>query len=180
MLNLSVKVKSTCGLDMDHLQHLGLRLTSSCNTQFHGKPFYLFNTATMEYEQYVNRLKNGDFNLLRTDIYFPKDQQYSFSGNRVAYDKRIINDTTPRVSNSRLSIPLQRSEEPIHGMHQLSADFLKKQLDQLQKKDRNPSVLNSDLVQRNHKIRPSQRLASPVEARQSIPTGRPLRPAFIR
>ena len=44
-LNLSMNM-STCGLDLNHLQHLGLRPASSCDTRCHGTPFYIFNSAT--------------------------------------------------------------------------------------------------------------------------------------
>ena len=68
--------------------------------QCHGTPFYLFNSDQKEYEPYVNRLQHGRFTLLRADIYFPQDQQYTYKGHCVAYDERIINDTTPRTVNT--------------------------------------------------------------------------------
>ena len=64
----------------------------------------------MEYEPYVNKLQHGDFTLLRADIYFSPDQQYDYYGRQVAYDGRIVNGMAPRVSNSRLSIPLPEIE----------------------------------------------------------------------
>ena len=63
-LNQSIRF-STYGLNLHLLQQLGLRPASSCDTQCHGTPFYMFNTMTMEYEPHVNYLKDGSFNLLR-------------------------------------------------------------------------------------------------------------------
>ena len=83
----------------------------------------MFNTMTMEYEPNVNNLKDGRFNLLRADYFFPLTQQ-TFNGQRVAYDGRIINDMAPRVSNNPWTMPIRRSEEPSYGMHQLPADRL--------------------------------------------------------
>ena len=94
---------------------------------------FLFNSEKKEYEPYVNWLNNGVFALIQADIYFPQAQQYTYTGHRVAYDGRIINETTPHVSDNQLSIPLSRSEEPSLKMHQLPDDRLQKQLDQLQK-----------------------------------------------
>ena len=71
----------------------------------------MFNTMTMDYEPHVNYLLDGSYGLLRADYFFPLPQQY-FNGQRVAYDGRIINNMVPRVPNDRLSLPLQRSEEP--------------------------------------------------------------------
>ena len=53
----------------------------------------------MEYEPYTNKLKDGDFTLLRAYIYFSAEQQYDHYGRQVAYDGRIINGMAPRVSN---------------------------------------------------------------------------------
>ena len=92
-LNQSIRT-STYGLNLHLLQQLWLRPASSCDTQCHGTPFYVFNTMTMDYEPYVNNLKDGNFNLLRADHFFPPQQQYDYYGRRVAYDGRIINDTT--------------------------------------------------------------------------------------
>ena len=84
-LNRSLK-KSNFGLDLNQLQQLGLRLSSSCDTQCHGTPFSIFNSATREYEPYVNKLQHGDFKLHRADFYFSPDQQYTSAGQRVAFD----------------------------------------------------------------------------------------------
>ena len=73
---------------------------------------------------YLNNLQDGNFNLLRADYFFPPPQLYDYYGRRVAYDGRIINDMAPRVSNDRLSMPLQRSEEQSYGMYQMPADRL--------------------------------------------------------
>ena len=100
--------------------------------------FYIFNSPTEEYEPYVDKSQKGDLNLLRADYDFPQDRHYTYNGRRVAYDKRIINDTTPRVSISRVSIPFQHYEETSHGIYgiyQLPAKRLQQQL------DRNLSVL---------------------------------------
>ena len=78
---------------------------------------------TMDYEPYVNYLLEGSYGLLRADYFFPMPQQY-FNGQRVAYVGRIINDMAPRVSNNPWTMPLQRSEEPSYGMHQLPAGRL--------------------------------------------------------
>ena len=101
----------------------------------------------MEYEPCVNKLKEGDFTLFRADIFFSWNQQYDYYGRQVAYDGRIINGRTPRVSNSRLSILLPRSEELSQEMHPMPANRLQKQSDQLPMRNHNPSVLNSDRVQ---------------------------------
>ena len=71
---------STYGLDLDHLQHIGLRPASSCDTRSHGTPFYMFNSEKMEYAPYINKLKDGDFTLLRVDIFFSPEQQYDYYG----------------------------------------------------------------------------------------------------
>ena len=65
-LNRSFK-NSNFGLDLNHLQQLGLRPSSSCDIQCHGTPFYIFKSATGEYEPYVNKLQHGDFTLHRAD-----------------------------------------------------------------------------------------------------------------
>ena len=49
----------------------------------------MFNSTT---EEYVNKLKDGDFTLLRAEIYFTPEQQYDHYGRRVAYDGRIYNN----------------------------------------------------------------------------------------
>ena len=147
-LNQSLKM-STCELDLDHLQQIGLRLASSCDTRCHATPFYMLNSVTMEYEPYVNKLKDRDFTLLRADIYFSPEQQLNYYGQQVAYDGRIVNDLAPRVSNSRLTIPLHRSEIPSQGMYQPTADRLQRRPDQLPMEYRNHYVLNYDYIQWN-------------------------------
>ena len=72
-LNHSIRM-STYGLNLNHLHSIGLRLASSFDTQCHATPFYMFNSNTKEYEPYVNKLKDGDFTLLRADVYFSPDQ----------------------------------------------------------------------------------------------------------
>ena len=74
-LNHSIRM-STCGLNLHHLHQIGLRLASSCDTQCHATPFYMFNSNTREYEPYVNKLQHGDFTHLRADIFFSPEQQY--------------------------------------------------------------------------------------------------------
>ena len=164
-LNQSLKM-STCGLNVYHLQQLGLRPARLCDTQCHGTPFYMFNTVTMDYEPYVNNLQDVNFNL-HEQTFFSPHQQLDYYGRRVAYDGRITNDMA-RVSNDRLSMPLQRSEEPSYGMYQLPADRLQQQFDQLPMKDRNPLVLNYDHVQQRPNCRTSQQSAAPVDARHSM------------
>ena len=66
-----------------------------------------------------------------------------------------------KTANTLLSIPLQRSEKPSHGMHQLPADQLQKQHDQLPMKNRNPFVLNFVPVQRTPSCKTSQQPAVP-------------------
>ena len=91
-LNQSIRM-STYGLNLHLLQQLGLRLASSCDTQCHGTPFHMFNTMTMDYEPYVNNLKDGNFNLLRAYYFFSPHQQYDYYGRRVAHDGCIISTT---------------------------------------------------------------------------------------
>ena len=79
----------------------------------------------------------------------------------------LMIDASSTIRHPVLSIPLQRSEDPNQKMYQLPAERLWKKPEQLSKKDRNPFVLNPDLVQWNRKSRPLQRLASFIEARQS-------------
>ena len=97
---------STSGLNLDHLQQLGRRPTSSCDTQYHGTTFYIFNSATKEYEPYVNKFQHGDFNLFRANFHFSQDQQYTSTGHRVAFDDASYAIRHP-VSHNRLSTPLQ-------------------------------------------------------------------------
>ena len=157
---------STCGLNLNLLPQIGLRLASSCDTQCHATPFYMFNSTTKEYEPYVNKLKDGDFTLLRADVYFSSDQQFDYYGRQVAYDGRIVNDLAPRVTNSKLFIQLRHSEAPSQGMYQPSVNRLQEQSDQLPMENRNPYVLN-DHVQWYPTCTTSQQPAAPVNARYS-------------
>ena len=67
----------------------------------------------------------------------------------------------PRVSNSRLSIPLPRSRDRSQGMHQPSADRLQTQIGQLPMGNRNPYDLNSNPVQWSHNCTTSQSQSPP-------------------
>ena len=77
--------------DTHHIHHIGLRLASSCDTRCNATPFYMFTSATIyhlsndtsrspqqRYEPYVKKFKNGNFTLLRADIYLSPEQQYDY------------------------------------------------------------------------------------------------------